>query len=307
MRVGVTTVNFSSNKLLLKKLERAGFEVKKNPFGRRLTFNELLDFLIDCELAIVGLDIINTELLKNLPKLKLISKYGVGLDNIDFQACKKYGVEVFYESGVNKRSVSELALSMMLSLSRNMYTGSVSLKNKHWIKNGGFELSKKKVGIVGFGNIGRDLSLLLEPFQVEIYANDIDDTVFELGPKYVSKSSFDEIILNCDIISFHTPLNHTTRNMIDKNNISKLKKGVILVNTARGGIINEEDIAIGLLNGHIGGLGIDAYEVEPPYNSSLLDLPNTICTPHIGGNSIEAVNKMGDAAIRGLSHFYSNK
>ena len=300
MTIGVTTVNFSANEFLVDQLKKTKCQIKLNPYGRRLTHQELIELLSDCDLAIVGLDIINEDILKRSPKLRRISKYGVGLDNIDLEACSKRNIDVKYSPGINKRSVSELALGMILSLSRKIYEGSVQLKNKKWVKEGGTELTGKKVGIVGYGNIGRDLSELLYPFKNKIYACDINESVFSLGRKSIKVSSFEEILTECDVISFHVPLTEKTTWLINSSNITKLKPGVIIINTARGGILEEKALIMGLTEGLIGGLGIDVYDIEPPYSSGLLDIKNTICTPHIGGNSYQAVRRMGMTAIKNL-------
>ena len=300
MVVGVTTVSFSANELLLKKLSKKGVHVKKNEFGRRLSKEELIGFLSDCDSAIIGLDKIDASILEFCPRLKIISKYGVGIDNIDFEDCFKYGVKVVYPKGINKRSVAEMAVGMMIGLSRNLYVGSNALKSKQWIKNGGFEISGKTVGIIGFGHIGKDVVGLLQPFGCRIIVNDINPDVFKNLQYKVNQSSKEDLYSNSDIISIHTPLTNDTRNMINNATISKMKDGVILLNTARGGIIDEHHVAQAIRQCKIAGLGIDAYEVEPPYDSSLLDFPNVYCTPHIGGNSQEAVAAMGEAAIEGL-------
>lgn len=300
MIVGVTTVSFSGNKTLLERLKETGVEIKVNSLGRRLTTKELIEFLQDCDSAIIGLDKINSNILEKCPKLKLISKYGVGLDNIDFTACQEYGVEVKFPVGVNKRSVSEMALSMMLGLARNVYSTSLELKEGIWNKSGGFEVSGKTIGIIGFGNIGKDLASLLEPFNVKVLANDIDPKVFESAPEYVYPTSKAKIFEFCDIISVHTPLTEQTKDLINRSNLHQLKKGVILINTARGGIFNELDILQGLKDSLIGGLGIDAFVQEPTVSKDLTSLKNVICTPHIGGNSKEAVRAMGMAAIQNL-------
>ena len=300
MKVGITTVSFSANKKLLFKLKETGVDFTVNTHGRRLTRDELVEFLRDCDAAIIGLDKINRYVLRSCPKLRLISKYGVGLDNIDFKACENQGVEVRYPIGVNKRSVSEMALAMMLGLARNIYSTSLELKTGVWNKSGGFEISGKTIGIIGYGNVGQDLAQLLVPFGVKVLANDIKDSVFENIPDHVHAVSKGEIFSRSHIISVHTPLTNKTENLIDKANIHKLKDGVILINTARGGIFNENDILRSLKDGKIGGLGIDAYTLEPPSSAELLSLNNVICTPHIGGNSNEAVNAMGMAAIKNL-------
>ena len=302
MRIGVTTVSFSSNHVLLDKLRETGFVIKVNPFGRRLTPEELIEFLKDCDSAIIGLDKINSTVLDNCPRLKLISKYGVGLDNIDFDACRRFNVSVKYPIGVNKRSVSEMALAMSLGLARNIYKTSFELKSGIWNKSGGFELSGKNVGIIGFGNIGRDFAELLAPFNVTVYANDTNKNVFKDLPSYVQPATVEQLFERCDIISIHTPLTSQTENLISRRNIHKLKDGVILINTARGGILNEKDVTQALKTGKIGGLGIDAYAVEPSTELELVELPNVICTPHTGGNSKEAVYAMGNAAINQLYH-----
>jgi phosphoglycerate dehydrogenase-like enzyme len=292
MKIAVTTVSFSSNKLLIKELEGTGLSFKLNPFGRRLTFEELVDFLTGCDCAIIGLDKISDKLLKYCPSLKVISKYGVGIDNIDFEACKNNNVKVIYPRGINKRSVSEMALSMMISLARNISSASLKLKNGNWVKDGGFELSGKTVGIIGFGNIGKDLAHLLKPFKVKLLVNDIDENAFIDYSEDIEIVDKNRIFNDSDFISIHTPLSISTKHLINQETIESMKPGVILINTAR--------VSNSLKSGHIGGLGIDAYEFEPIVNPLFLSLDNVICTPHIGGNSEEAVYKMGFYAINAL-------
>lgn len=300
MKIGVTTVSFSGNRELVYKLKQTGHDIKINSLGRRLTNHELIEFLGDCDSAIIGLDKINQSVLSKCPKLKLISKYGVGLDNIDFSACSNYSVEVKYSIGINKRSVSEMALTMMIGLTRNIFKTSIELKSGIWNKFGGYELSGKNIGIIGYGNIGKDLTKLLGVFNTNVFLNDINELAFKKTPKYARVASLEEIFSQCDVISVHTPLTPKTLNLINHDNLSKLKDGVVLINTARGGIFNLNDVQQGLIEGKIGGLGVDAYEVEPPVCKELLSLPNVICTPHIGGNSAEAVKAMGEAAIKNL-------
>jgi len=300
MKIGVTTVSFSSNNVLIKKLEEEKLDYKLNPFGRRLTFEELVDFLTDCDCAIIGLDKISDKLLKYCPSLKVISKYGVGIDNIDFEACKNNNVKVIYPRGINKRSVSEMALSMMIGLARNISSASLKLKNGNWVKDGGFELSGKTVGIIGFGNIGKDLVHLLKPFKVKLLVNDIDENAFIDYSEDIEIVDKNRIFNDSDFISIHTPLSIRTKHLINQETINSMKPGVILINTARGGILNEKDVSNSLKSGYIGGLGIDAYEFEPIVNPLFLSLDNVICTPHIGGNSKEAVYQMGVYAINAL-------
>jgi len=299
--IGITTVAFSKDEKLVNFIKSMGFkEVLTNVAGERFTPDELVAFLSRCDAAIVGLDKINADILSQVSNLKAISKYGVGLDNIDFEACKKYGVEVLHTQGVNKRSVSELTLGYMLSLFRNIYITSNLLKSGVWKKSGGTQLSSKTVGIIGIGNIGKDLIELLKPFGCKILINDIvplDDYAKEHN---LTNATKEEIYKNADVITVHTPLDDVTRNMIAKDELSMMKPSAFLINSARSGIINEEDLKWALQNGVIAGAALDVYTTEPPQDSELVALPNLITTPHIGGNAQEAVEAMGMAAIENI-------
>ena len=305
--LGVTTVAFSKNEALVNKVKDLGFKnVYTNEELKRFTKDELIKFLSKCDIAIVGLDKIDEEILSHTPKLKALSKYGVGLDNIDFNACKKYNIEILHTQGVNKRSVSELTLGCILSLLRNIYVSSNLLKSNIWEKNGGVQLSNKTIGIIGVGNIGKDLIELLKPFNCKVLVNDIINQDVYYKDNNLIKSSKEEIFRDADIITIHTPLNESTKYMIDKKSLNLMKPNAIVINTARGGIINQEDLKWALKNNIIAGAAIDAYEIEPPEDLEFLSLPNLINTPHIGGNAIEAVNAMGESAIENILSWIKN-
>lgn len=307
LSIGITTVAFSKNEALVNKVKDLGFKnVYTNKELKRFTKDELIKFLSKCDVAIVGLDKIDEEILSHTPKLKALSKYGVGLDNIDFDACKKYNIEVLHTQGVNKRSVSELTLGCILSLLRNIYISSNLLKNNFWEKNGGVQLSNKTIGIIGVGNIGKDLIQLLKPFSCKILVNDIINQDEYYKDNNLIESSKEKIFRDADIITIHTPLNESTKYMIDKKSLNLMKPNAIVINTARGGIINQEDLKWALKNNIIAGAAIDAYEIEPPEDLEFLSLPNLINTPHIGGNAIEAVEAMGESAIENILNWIKN-
>ena len=307
LTIGVTTVAFSKNKELINELNSKGFKkILFNEVQKRFTKDELIEFLSKCNIAIIGLDKITEEILVKLPNLKAISKYGVGLDNIDFEACKKYGVNVLYTTGINKRSVSELTLGCILSLLRNIYVSSNLLKKNIWEKNGGVQLTNKTVGIIGVGNIGKDLVQLLQAFNCKILVNDIINQDEYYKNNNLIENSKEEIFKNADIITIHTPLNDSTKYIINKKSLSIMKPNAIVINTARGGIINQEDLKWALKNNIIAGAAIDAYEIEPPDDLEFLNLPNLINTPHIGGNAIEAVEAMGKSAIENILNWIKN-
>lgn len=308
LTIGVTTVAFSKDKELVEELNNIGFKkVLTNEPKRRFTQDELIDFLNQCDVAIVGLDKITEEILSKVPNLKAISKYGVGLDNIDFEACKKYNVKILHTQGVNKRSVAELALGCMLSLSRNIYVTSNDLKNAKWNKSGGTQISAKTIGIIGVGHIGKDVISLLKPFGCKILVNDVIDQSKYYEENDLIESSKEDIYKNADIITIHTPLTKELKYFINKESLSKMKSNAIVINTARGGLINQDDLKWALQNNIIAGAAIDAYEVEPPEDKELISLPNLINTPHIGGNASEAVKAMGLAAIQNIIDFAKAK
>ena len=299
--LGVTTVAFSKNETLIAQVQNIGFKkVLTNVNGKRFTKSELISILSKCDVAIVGLDEIDKSVLSQTSKLKAISKYGVGLNNINFEDCKKHNVDVLHTQGINKRSVSEMTLGFMLSLSRNLYITSNLLKNGIWKKDGGTQLSGKKIGVIGVGNIGKDLISLLKPFNCEILVNDIvnqekyyrDNNLMEVSKEYIFN--------NADFITVHVPLDNTTKNIINKKSLSMMKPSSFVINTARAGVINQEDLKWALKNQIIAGAAVDVYEKEPPEDKELILLPNLINTPHIGGNSKEAVEAMGVSAINNI-------
>lgn len=298
--IGVTTSSFSKDQWLIAQLRKSFKEIFINEGGKRLSRGELVALLRKCDAAIVGIDAINGDILSQCPRLKRISKFGVGLDNIDFEACGRHGVEVLHRQGVNRRSVSEMTLGFMLSLVRNLYVTSNQHKRGRWNKQGGIQLSGKTVGIIGVGHIGKDLVTLLKPFGCTILGNDIIEQSEYYRENNVVEASKEEIYRTADIITVHTPLTGKTRGLINKETLAMMKSTAYVINTARGGIINEAHLKAALENGEIAGAAMDVYEVEPPVDSELLELENLFCTPHIGGNSREAVEAMGLAAIDNL-------
>lgn len=307
MKVKVTTLAFSNNKYLVQQLHQEFPDAKVNSEGVRVTGDMLVDYLSGCEGAIIGLERITGEVLDQLPSLKIIAKYGVGLDNIDLKACKERNVVVGWTGGVNKRSVAEMALGFMLALSRNLYLTSNQLKQKNWNKSGGSQLTGKTVGIVGVGNIGKELIELLSPFNCKILVNDIVDLGQYAKEKQIQQVSKEELFASADVISIHTPLTADTFNMVNLGLLQMMKPTSFIINTARGGIINEADLKHALETGMIAGAALDVYDPEPPVDESLLALPNLICTPHTGGNAYEAVVAMGVSAIAHLVNYRDKK
>jgi phosphoglycerate dehydrogenase-like enzyme len=307
MKVVVSNNAFSKNAFLVSKLKSHFPDATINTLGKRYVGVELIEYFKEADAAIVGLEIITPELLDSLPNLKIVAKYGVGLDNIDLEACKERNVVVGWTPGVNKRSVAEMTLGFMLALLRNLNITSNQLKNGNWNKDGGVQLSGRTVGIIGAGNIGKDLIELLKPFACRILINDILDLSEYAKLNGLELVTKEVLYAQSDIITIHTPFTQHTKNLLNMNVFKQMKPSSFIINTARGGIVNEVDLKTALEDGIITGAALDVYETEPPSDKDFLNLPNLICTPHTGGNSVEAVVAMGMSAIEHLLKYTSNK
>lgn len=304
MKVVATSPSFSKNETIRYLMENTFDDFVLNLEGKRFSKKELIAYLKDADAAIIGLDEIDQEVLDGCPKLKAIAKYGVGLNNIDIDACEKQNLFIGWSGGVNARSVAELSLGYMLMLCRNIYITSNKLKNGIWDKAGGVQLSGKTIGVIGVGHIAKELIALLQPFKCNILVNDIIDQKDYYKKYDLQEVSKEEIYTKADIISLHTPLDETTKNLIGLKEFESMKSTAYLLNSARGGIIDENALKYALKNKIIAGAAIDVYLQEPPVDQELLELPNLICTPHIGGNSKEAVEAMGVSAINHLKRFF---
>jgi D-3-phosphoglycerate dehydrogenase len=306
-KVVVTSPTFSRHEDLKLEIERFFPGCRFNTLNRRLEGAELAEFIADADAAVIGLEKIDGYILTHCDHLKIIAKFGVGLDNIDLDFCQTNDITVGWTGGVNRLSVAEMTLGFMISLSRNLFATSIALKNGVWNKQGGSQLSGKTVGIFGVGNIGKEVVRLLAPFDCRIIVNDIikqNDYYASNGLIEVDSAT---LFAEADIVTIHTPLTNETKGLIDRQMISRMKPNALLINTARGGIIVHDDLRWALENNIIAGAAVDVYEVEPPDEQELISLPNLICTPHIGGNSSEAVSAMGMNAIKHLINYFSVK
>jgi phosphoglycerate dehydrogenase-like enzyme len=300
MKIGVCSRSFSRNDRLRSFLQEKYSNVKFNESGKQLEGDDLIDFLVDRDAAIIGLEKINLGILKNLPKLKIISKYGVGLDMIDQKAMALEGRSLGWTPGVNKLAVAELALSFALSLIRRTMVGNRSLIRGEWVQCIGGQLSGKTFGVIGCGNIGKELIRLLTPFNCKIIAFDRIE-YSDFNAKFnVTKADLKFLLNESDIISVHLPLNSSTLKLLGDDEFNEMKNNAMIINTARGGIVSEESLLKFMRSGKVAGAAFDVFEIEPATKTPLLQLDNFIATPHIGGSSEEAIYEMGLAAIRGL-------
>jgi phosphoglycerate dehydrogenase-like enzyme len=305
--VKVTSPSFSSDQDLRAELLAIFPRAIFNTAGRRLSDHDLRVYLADAEAAVVGLERIDEPLLAACPLLKIVAKYGVGLDNLDLDACRAHGVAVAWTPGTNARSVAELTLCFLLGLFRNVFATSTRLRGGEWKKEGGRQLTSATIGIVGLGHVGKDLVRVLKPFGCRVLANDIVDVgdfCAEHGVELVDKRTLYRM---SDAVTLHVPLTPDTRGLIDEAALRCFKPGAFLVNTSRGEVVDQPALKRSLAERHLGGAALDVFEVEPPADRDLIDLPTLVATAHIGGAAREAVLATGRSAISNLERFFDRE
>ena len=252
---------------------------------------EVEDFLHEFDALLVrSSTIVTAELLSKMTNLKIIARAGVGVDNIDVEAATKHGVVVINAPDGNTLSTAELTFAMISSLVRHIPQANISVKSREWNRSAfvGTELAGKQLGIVGLGRIGSEIAKRAKAFDMRVYVYDPFLTKSRAKEIGVTSCTLDQLLATSDIITVHTPLTNETRGLLGNENLAKTKKGVYLVNCARGGIIDESALVTYLENGHVAGAALDVFEVEPPMSNKLLEFDQVIVTPHLGASTKEA-------------------
>lgn len=293
--VAVTSRSFSRHPVLRGELLERYSDVRFNDEGLSLAGEPLVEFLRGRRKAITALERIDDALLEQLPELELISKIGVGLEMIDQDALERHGVRLVWTPGTNSNSVAELTLALAIATLRRVPEAASELRAGEWRQPKGRTLSGRTVGIVGFGSVGRELARLLGPFGCRIVAHDVKREAAD-----VEWLELDDLLAVSDVVTLHVNLDESTRNLIDARRLALMRPDAVLINTARGGLVDEAALRDALVAGRLGGAGLDVFAEEPPADRSLLELPNVLATPHIGGSTDEAILAMGRAAIAGL-------
>lgn len=301
-RIAVVSRSFSRNPELRLELAARYPVVTFSESAKLLDGAALVRFLRGHDRAIVGLERIDDSVLAELPELKIISKYGVGLDGLDLAALERHGVKLAWTGGVNRRSVAELTLAFALALLHRVPETSVALRGGDFQRQVGRQLTGRVVGIIGCGFVGKDLVSLLAPFGCRVLAHDLRDYPEFYAAHGVEAVSLDRLLAEADIVSLHVPLDDLTRNMIGAPQLARMQKGACLINAARGGLVDETALVHALSSGHLRGAACDVFQLEPDANPELLALPTFLGTPHIGGSTAEAQLAMGRTAITGLEH-----
>jgi D-3-phosphoglycerate dehydrogenase len=304
----ITTVPFGErNRLPLELLESAGIEYRINPLGRRLKESELADMIGDSEVLIAGTEPITDLVMSRAARLKLISRVGIGLDNVDLPAAERRGIRVCYTPDAPGPAVAELALCLILCLLRSVHVANLQMHAGHWQRHMGRRLAEVTLGIIGTGRIGARVLRRIVAFGTpRVLVNDIKPDlklVPELKLEWVGK---EDIYRHADVISLHVPLTVRTRNMIRREQLLQMKPDAVIVNTSRGGIINEHDLAEILQAGHLAGAAIDVFEHEP-YTGALANVDRCLLTTHMGSMSVDCRTRMEIEATEEAVRFLTGK
>jgi phosphoglycerate dehydrogenase-like enzyme len=289
-----------TSKRPVEMLEEAGFEVMLNPFGRILSELEMKELIVDAEGIIIGVDPLNASVLAAARNLRAISKYGVGTDNIDLAKAREMGIEVTVTQGANTSAVADFTWAMMLCCARKISEVDRKCHQGIWPKVTTLDIYGRTLGILGLGAIGKAVAARARGFDMKILAFDICWDPQFAQEHHIIPASPEEIYKQSDFISIHLPLTPETRAMIGDSAFSQMKPTAIIVNTARGGIIDEPALVRALREGRIYGAGIDVYSEEPPVLQELYSLDNLTMGSHNASSTTGSVEEMGLMASRNL-------
>ncbi len=298
-KVLVTATSYARNDATLKiDLEAQVGEVIYNPIGKPLSSIQLAELLPGMHGLIAGLDAIDATALEKADALKVIARYGVGVDNVDLTYCRRKGITVTNTPGANSSSVAEMAAGLILAVARSLPQAMQALQAGEWPRLSGAALEGKTVGLIGLGAIGRMLAARMLAFGCRVIAHDPFVTAKAGREMGVEMKTLDEVIAESHFISLHLPLTDKTRALVNKAFLEKMKKGAFLVNTARGELIDEKALLAALERNQLGGAALDVFSPEPPDKANpLMHHPNVIVTPHMSSQTDGATNAMGRMAL----------
>lgn len=284
----------------LEKLKAAGFEVVFSTPGKQPTEEELINLLPGCVGYLAGVEKVTARVLEAATDLQVISRNGVGVDNVDLAVAARRGVTICKAVGANSRGVAELAMAHILSLARWTPFSDQGIKAGGWERRKGFELSGKTLGLVGCGNIGKLVAKAALGFDMKVLAYDVvHDASFAPAGDF-RYASLEEVLQQSDVISLHCPALPDGNPLIDAAVIARMKKGVFIVNTARAELIDDVALAAALEDEHVSGAAMDVFRSEPPTNDPLVKKDRIIATPHIGGYTDESVDRAMHLAVDNL-------
>jgi D-3-phosphoglycerate dehydrogenase len=295
MRVFISTSTFAEyDKLPLKLLNDAGMNVQVNPYRRKLTLDECLSLYKDIDGLIAGTEALTAEVLKSARNLRVISRCGAGMDNIDLELAKQRGIKVFNTPDSPTVAVAELTVGLMLALLRHVPLGDRDIRAGRWQKRMGNLLQGKKVGIIGFGRIGQKVAELVLGFGAQVVYCDP-----AVNRADYTRMSLDKLLSQADMVSLHLSGGVNDAPLLGDKELRSMKQGSWLINCARGGVVDEAALSQVLQQGWLSGAAVDVFEQEP-YTGPLAKLDNVILTPHIGSYAVESRVDMEVQAVKNL-------
>ena len=304
----ITTIPFGeNNRLPFELLENANIDYLVNPLNRKITEGELVEMITDFDVIIAGTEKISDKVMEKASNLKMISRVGIGLDSVDLLAAKRHGIKVSYTPDAPAPAVIDLTMGLMYSLLRRVHESNIQMHKGNWHRYFGKRLTECSIGIIGTGRVGSKVIKNLVALGCKIiYYYDKKVRLEDDDKRQVIFTSKEEIYKKSDIISLHVPLDLETNNMITIKEIKLMKKDVFLINTARGGIINEKDLYTALEKKLIAGAAIDVFEDEP-YSGKLAKHDNCILTGHMGSMSVDCRTRMEIEATEEAVRFLTGK
>lgn len=297
-KILISTSSFNvENNHILQKLRDKRFEIVLNPHGRRLTEEEVAALLKDDVIGIIaGVEPLTRKVIKTASSLKVISRCGIGMENVDLKAAQDHNILVYNTPAAPTEAVAELTVGLILSVLRRIAEADRNLRSGRWKPLMGNLLSAQTVGLIGYGRIGKRVAQLLFSFGTRIVAFDVIDITPEKG---IEVLSMDEVLAQSDVLTLHLPYNLSTRHIINKEKIGLMRKGAILINVSRGGIVDEEALFDALKSSVLAGAGFDTFE-EEPYKGPLASLEQVVLTAHMGSYAKEARVEMELQAAKNL-------
>jgi D-3-phosphoglycerate dehydrogenase len=280
-------------------LRSAGLSVRHAPRVSYRSPEDVVALMADAEAGVVSTDPFDESVFARCPRLRVLARVGVGVDSIDVDAATAAGVCVTTTPGLNSSSVADHTLALMLACVRRIVENHVSVKSGEWDRGGrmiGTELAGTTVGIIGLGAIGSAVARRLAGFDVTVLGYDVQ------GPALpnVRLVELDELLGESDVVTLHVPFGADTRHLIGPRELALMRPGAILVNVSRGGVVDEDALLAALIDGKLSGAALDVFEHEPPQSSPLVDLPQVVATPHIGGISVSAQQAMLESSVRSV-------
>ncbi len=286
-------------------LDSAGFEIQENTLGRRLKPEEIPSLLRDSEAVIAGVEPYTTQVLEALPKLRLISRCGIGTDSIDLETARRHGISVLTTGDEVVEPVAQMALAMILALARNLPLHAADFRAGEWKKHTGHLLSEWTIGLIGFGRIGKALHRILRPFacRVLVYDPHLPD---QRIPEGVESVDLPTLLKSADLVSLHASPPAGGPPLLGREELAQMRPGARLVNTARGRLVDEEALLEALESGRLAAAALDVFADEP-YAGSLSRLPQVLCTPHVSSLTVHSRSQMELRSARNVVEFFQRE